>query len=364
MRWFFLCILLLGLFRCSPKRDRGALSFAPDAQQPTRTTLRVLSKKRLAEDDSLRLVVQIDGKKWQEVADSVSVRISEPLSRVFTQGDTIAFAVPRGLPLGQQAVQLVVHMKDETQEEHLLHYMLLAKEPPQHYGYAVEAVHLHDPDSYTQGLFYHNGHLYESTGQKGTSFVQKVDVTSGRILQKTPLDKKIFGEGIVRYKDKIYQLTWKSKKGFIYRLEDLSLLDSFRYETEGWGLALWKDQLVMSDGTEYLRFFDPETMEKVREVQVYDHQGEVRDLNELESAHGLLYANIFQKKIVKVVVPETGRVAATIDFEHLHDFSYYERRIDVMNGIAYREDTDRFYLTGKWWPKLFEVRLEARLRKP
>lgn len=354
---------LLALVTCDPqKREGGKGLTTPVRKEKSRTTLHVLSTRRLREDDKLMFSVRMrNHAEWQQAIDSVSVQLGEVLQAVLMAADTLVFTLsPKEtpLPMGKQNIQVWVHLKDDKREQHTISCTLLAKNPPKKYRYTVEKIHPHDPDSYTQGLFCHEGYLYESTGQKGASFLQKVDIRSARILQKASLSEEVFGEGITRYGQKIYQLTWEAKKGYIYQLDDFNLLDSFRYETEGWGITRWKNQLAMSDGTEYLRFYTPDTMEKVREVQVYDHKGKVEAINELETVGNVIYANIYPSKQAKVIIPETGQVLATIDFKDLYDFSYYERRLDVMNGIAYNADTNRFYVTGKWWPKLFELTIE------
>ena len=353
-----LCLLFL-FFSCAHKREPGS---------PTTTKRltgwQVLSKRRLGTHENLVLALQWHGEgRWEHVIDSVAVRLNDTIQEVFESVDTISFALsPAGVPpppLGRQQVQVHVHMKGGKRERHILACTLLADMPPERYRYTVEGIFPHDPDAYTQGLFYHAGYLYESTGQKGSSFLRQVDIASAKVLREARLSPDVFGEGIARHGERVYQLTWEARKGYIYRLEDLHRLDSFHYETEGWGLTLWKGQLVMSDGSEYLRFYDPEGMEKVREVQVYDHEDKVEDINELETVGNTIYANIYHTQLIKVIIPETGRVLATIDLADIYDFSYYQRRRDVMNGIAYQEDTGHLYVTGKWWPKLFKIRVEG-----
>ena len=351
-----LCFLFL-FFSCAHKKEPGAPAAAKRLTQ-----WQVLSKRRLRAHENLVLSLQWHGAgRWEHAIDSVVVRLSDTIKEAFGRVDTISFALsPGGIspPLGRQQVQVYVHLKGGKRERHTLACTVLASTPPEHYRYTVERIFPHDPDAYTQGLFYHEGYLYESTGQKGSSFLRKVDIASAKVLQEVRLSADVFGEGIARYGDRVYQLTWEARKGYIYRLGDFHRLDSFHYETEGWGLTLWKGQLVMSDGSEYLHFYDPEGMEKVREIQVYDHEDKVEDINELETVGDVIYANIYHTQLIKVIEPETGRVLATIDLEDVYDFSYYQRRRDVMNGIAYQEDTGRLYVTGKWWPKLFEIRVE------
>ena len=238
-----------------------------------------------------------------------------------------------------------------------LSFTLLAAVPPARYSYLKLGQHPHDTQAYTQGLFFHEDTLYESTGQKGSSWIRKVDISTGQVLQEVSLDEHYFGEGIACFGQQIYQLTWQQHQGFIYDRQSLQQIDSFSYETEGWGLTRYENHLVMSDGTEKLYFYHPEGFVKSHEVQVYDDKGKVEKLNELETVGKLIFANQYQTRFILAIDPLTGQVVGKLDLTRLMDDSRERIDMDVMNGIAYDESQDRFFVTGKWWPKLFEIKI-------
>jgi glutamine cyclotransferase len=225
------------------------------------------------------------------------------------------------------------------------------------YGYRVVTTYPHDPGAFTQGLVFDEGVLYEGTGLRGQSTLRKVDLETGTALQLLALPDTYFGEGITTFGERIYQLTWQSNIGFIYDKESFDLLGTFAYPTEGWGLTHDGERLIMSDGTATLHFLDPETLEETAQVEVYDEQGPVTRLNELEYVGGEIYANVWQTDWIVRIDPENGRVLGWIDLEGLLSPEDYEQRVDVLNGIAWDAKNDRLFVTGKWWPKLFEIEL-------
>jgi len=213
----------------------------------------------------------------------------------------------------------------------------------------------HDPGAFTQGLLWHEGHLYESTGQYGESTLRRVDTTSGQVLSSRSLPTELFGEGLARVEDRLVQLTWREGTALVWDLEELSELRRQEYAGEGWGLCFDGDHLVMSDGTSLLTFRDPETFQVVREVEVRLRDGAVGRLNELECVAGWIYANVYTTDWIVQIEPQSGRVHALIDASGL--LAQEETRgVDVLNGIAYDAERQVFYLTGKLWPKLFAVR--------
>jgi glutamine cyclotransferase len=226
----------------------------------------------------------------------------------------------------------------------------------QFYTYTVLATYPHDPQAFTQGLVFDNGELYEGTGLNGRSSLRRVDLETGEVLQQVDLETQYFGEGITIFGEKLYQLTWRSQTGFVYDKTTFALQDEFAYSTEGWGITHDGQQLIMSDGTNRLRFWEPETLEESGFIDVFDGPKPVFRLNELEYIGGEVFANVWQTDRVARIDPQTGRVTAWIDLSGL--LSPQERAgADVLNGIAYRADEDRLFVTGKLWPKLFEIRL-------
>lgn len=211
----------------------------------------------------------------------------------------------------------------------------------------------HNTTSFTQGLEFSKGVLFESTGQKGQSLIAKVDLNSGEHLQKIGLDGTYFGEGITLLNGKIYQLTWQEQKCFVYDESSMQIEKDFAYNGEGWGLCNDGTYLIMSNGTERIEFRDPKTFQVVRTIEVYTNQQAIPNINELEYIEGKIYANIWMTNSIMVIDPKTGRVEAVINANE--PFVIGKGNGDVLNGIAYNKSDKKIYLTGKNWPKLMEV---------
>jgi glutaminyl-peptide cyclotransferase len=217
----------------------------------------------------------------------------------------------------------------------------------------------HATDAFTQGLLWHDGALYESTGRYGQSSLRRVRLEDGKVLAERSLDPQLFGEGLARVDDRLVQLTWRSGVAVVSDLETLEPRDSLRYPGEGWGLCFDGEQLVMSDGSSLLEFRDPNTLELRREVTVFNGGQIVRYLNELECVGDQVYANVWRRDEIVRIDASTGQVNAVIDASGLLTSSE-SMRADVLNGIAYRPETNTFLLTGKLWPHVFEVELTPR----
>ncbi|HEY1794258.1 MAG TPA: glutaminyl-peptide cyclotransferase [Opitutaceae bacterium] len=217
----------------------------------------------------------------------------------------------------------------------------------------------HDTDAFTEGLLFWNGMLIESTGLYGHSALRKVDLETGRVLQEVRLPARYFGEGIAVLGGRIFQLTWQSHRGFIYDLKTLRQEGDFAFTGEGWGLTTDGRSLIMTDGTNRIRFIDPATFKVTRTIGVVAHGRPVANLNELEYVKGELYANVWQTQFVLRIDPASGRVVASIDFVGILPASETTAHTDVMNGIAYDARDDRLFVTGKDWPRVFEVKVGA-----
>ncbi|MEW6187575.1 MAG: glutaminyl-peptide cyclotransferase [Thermodesulfobacteriota bacterium] len=224
------------------------------------------------------------------------------------------------------------------------------------YGYKVIRVFPHDPEAFTQGLAFHRGFLYEGTGLLGKSSLRKVELESGKILQEQRLSAEMFGEGITIWQERIIQLTWRSGIGFVYDLTSFHLLDQFTYPTEGWGLTQDGRNLIMSDGTSFLYFLNPRTFREVRRIQVRDRGIPIQHLNELEYIKGEIFANVYPSSRVVRISPKSGQVKGWIDFSGLGKMETGRPSDQVLNGIAYDPEKDRIWVTGKNWPRLFEVK--------
>jgi glutaminyl-peptide cyclotransferase len=233
------------------------------------------------------------------------------------------------------------------------------------YGYKIINTYPHDSSAFTQGLVYDNGVLYEGTGQYGHSTLRRVDLNTGRILKQTSLADTLFGEGVAIWKDSLIQLTWQSGLGLVYGKDNLTQISEFSYPTEGWGITSDGKRLIMSDGTNKLHFLDAETFVEQRQLSVTVDGVAVQGLNELEYIKGEIYANMWPTYWIVIISPDTGEVNGCVNLQGIlqqincqdgHD-------VDVLNGIAYDASRDRLFVTGKLWPKLFEIQLIAEDEK-
>jgi len=225
-------------------------------------------------------------------------------------------------------------------------------------SYQVLHTYPHDANAFTQGLIYVDGHLYESTGLNGKSSLRMVDLNTGAVLQKYDLPAEYFGEGLTDWGSTLIQLTWKAHKAFVYDRFSFSVLRTFEYSGEGWGLTHDATQFILSDGTSSLRFLDPKSFRETRRIRVVDQSGRAVDnLNELEFVRGEIYANIWHADKIARISPQSGKVLGWIDLSGIIDTRELHGGDAVLNGIAYDAAGDRLFVTGKLWPKLFEIKL-------
>jgi glutamine cyclotransferase len=222
-------------------------------------------------------------------------------------------------------------------------------------GYRVVRTYPHDPGAFTQGLVYEKGFLYESTGLQGKSSLRRVDPATGRVVQKLDLPAQYFGEGLTLWGNRLIQLTWKSGIGLVYDKRTFRLIRRFRYPTEGWGITHNGRHLIMSDGSDTLYFLDPRTFREEKRLTVRDQNIPVRNLNELEWVKGEIYANVYLTERIVRISPETGAVLGWIDLAGISRLMNPAIIRDVLNGIAYDQERDRLFVTGKFWPALFEI---------
>ncbi|WP_027076019.1 glutaminyl-peptide cyclotransferase [Maribacter antarcticus] len=243
---------------------------------------------------------------------------------------------------------------------------VLAAKAPEIYTYTILNEFPHDNKAYTQGLEFYNDTLYEGTGKNGRSFLRKTDYSTGKVLQQIDLDKIYFGEGITILNNKIYQLTWQSKKGFIYDRKELKKLDNFQYgeSTKGWGLANDGEKLFKSDGTEKIWFLNPDTMMEEGYIETVTNSSIFNKANELEYVNGKLYANVYQKPSVMIIDAKSGAIEGVVNFGGLSaKITKTENWVatdNVLNGIAYHPTRKTFFVTGKDWDILFEVELHKK----
>ena len=227
------------------------------------------------------------------------------------------------------------------------------------YGYKVVHTYPHDTSAYTEGLFYLDGYLYESTGTEGQSTIRKVDLPTGKVLQKIDLPPPDYGEGIVAWKNKLVQLTWQSQRGYVYDLHSFKRISSFTYPGEGWALTTDGRRIYMSDGTATIRVLDPETLKQVDKIEVTAMGEPLINLNELEWVKGQIYANVWLTHNIVQIDPANGKVVGVINLTGLapDPQTLSDPGNDVLNGIAYDAKRDRLFVTGKRWPSIYEIKL-------
>ena len=266
-------------------------------------------------------------------------------------------------PLGEYHIRVELKKGDKIFEKNLI-YTLLSDKPPNLFKYEIVNIFPHDIEAYTQGLEFDGDHLYESTGLNGKSTLRKVNYETGEIIEIKKLDDAFFGEGITLINNRIIQLTWKSLKGFIYNKTNLEMMKSFPYfdSKEGWGICNDGNKLYKSDGSENIWILNPTDFSEEKRIQVVTNKSALKKINELEWASGKIYANTyqFQKDVVVIINPKTGRVEGVVDFSGLKEKVKQHDRLNVLNGIAYHKSRKTFFVTGKNWNKMFEVKILSK----
>ena len=258
------------------------------------------------------------------------------------------------LSLGNNVVRISAEGNGKV-ESKTLTFNVLSNTTPSKYSYKIVNTYTHDKKAYTQGLIYNDGMLIEGTGQKGLSSVRKVELESGKVIQILKNDENIFGEGICLLNDDIYQISWRSQVGFIYDKNTLAEKGRFYYKGEGWGITTDGEKLYRSDGSNKIHVHRAGDFKQLYTLEVFSNKGAVRDLNELEYIDGKIYANIWQKDDIAIIDPKTGKLEGLINLKGLLPGKLKENTTDVLNGIAYDEAKKRIFVTGKNWPKLYEI---------
>lgn len=346
--WTSLCLICTTLLSaCEPKQSVTDLKFAsPTAGTIVRTgqplTLKLEAVGGAMDIDSL--IYWVDG---------TAVHQSAQLdSAVVDLGDQ---------PLGNRSISATVYTGGE--EKTVYSNVVLLPPTPKVYGYKVIHVFPHDPEAFTQGLEYHNGVLFESTGQyDGKSSLRRVALESGKVQQKINLDANYFGEGMTIVGNRIIQLTWMEGVGLVYDLNSFAKIGQFSYGSlkEGWGLCFDGNRLIASEGSNKLYFLNKDSYKEEGTIAVYNHRGPVKNLNELEYIDGKIYANVYQEDIIVVINPQTGAVEAEINLSGIYPEKDGIPYDNELNGIAYDAKNKRLFVTGKNWSKLFEIELVAR----
>ncbi|MBI1183456.1 glutaminyl-peptide cyclotransferase [bacterium] len=356
MKKFFQLVAILVVWAaCSPdnktnhKQNKSAETKIAHLKSP-------INNQMVSRGDKLPLVLEVKANGKDQIDSAIVFVNDKRLTAIDLSSDT--FYLKAGiLPTGRVKLIVNCYLKGGAQENKLAMLKVLSGTKPKKYGFKVLKTHPHNINSYTQGLLYHNGFLYESTGQKGLSKLMKIDIASGEALQEVALDDAFFGEGLALLNEQLYQLTWQANQGFVYDLESFEMKGNFGYTGEGWGLTSYKGQLVMSNGSNEISFINPQTFQVERTIAVMDNMGEVRKLNELEMVEGEIWANYYEYNVFTIVRinPENGEVLGYIDLKDILDKDDMHVNIDVLNGIAYDPVTKTIYVTGKNYPHLYEI---------
>lgn len=341
----YLFILSLFLFSCGSNSDKKTSDFSlsilnSQTQFQLGETVEVaVNNPKNREIDSTRFYFDNDPIQQQENKTSVKIPLEDQ-------------------KLGNQRISATVYSEGDTDTIYIP-VKIYNDKAPVVYTYNVINTYPHDQDAYTQGLEFYKDTLYESTGQYGRSSLRKTNYETGEVLMKVELADKYFGEGLSILNDKIYQLTWNEGEGLIYDVEDLERTGVFKYNQseEGWGLTNNGSQFYKSDGTEKIWILNGTTLAEETYIQPTTHKSISTQLNELEWVEGKIYANTYQKDGVAIINPENGAIEGLINFQGLRDRVTQHDKLDVLNGIAYNPNTQKLYVTGKNWDKLFEVEI-------
>lgn len=273
-----------------------------------------------------------------------------------TNNNKIVFTVET-TKVGKTNINTTFYWPNNIYDSKISSITVLSDIVPQNYGYKVIKTYPHNKQFYTQGLEFYDGVIYEGTGHYGQSALLKYKLENSDILQSVNLPNNVFGEGITILGNKIYQLTWQSGVGFVYDKNSFKKIYEFNYATEGWGLTNNGKELIMSDGSENIYFMDADFFQQTKKISVYDNNGTINNINELEYINGKIYANIYTTNYIIAIDPETGKVLEKINLKGLLTNQELKQKIDVLNGIAFDKANNRLFVTGKWWPKIFHVEL-------
>ncbi len=297
----------------------------------------------------------------------VSSNVTPDSVRIFFDGKNAAtlkrppweYNIPSAFTVktGRKALKIVAYKGTEASQTITRFLIVYSDVVPKRNGFRVIKVYPHDKNAFTQGLVYDKGVLYEGTGQEASSSLRRVKLETGEVLNQLDLGPQFFGEGIALWGEKIYQLTWQSRVGFVYDKSTFRQLNRIYYPTEGWGLTTMGDRLIMSDGSNTLYFMDPESFTAVSSIEVYDNKAKVMQLNELEYINGEIWANIWMTDLIARIDPNSGKVIAYVDLKGILNDPSTDTKVDVLNGIAWDQAGNRIFVTGKNWPKLFEIKI-------
>jgi glutamine cyclotransferase len=353
-------LILIWTISCSGRSGKNSAPFNESTTAPAE--LAPVVKIVLPEDnagfklnDPIKLELQLES---ADAPDSVVISFGSRYVTTLSSGPW-NYTIPTDYTAstGRKSLKITTYKTGKTPFSNTRFVVVYSDVKPEKYGYRVVNTYPHDREAFTQGLFFYDGVLYEGTGQETGSSLREVEIVSGKVLRQHNLDASLFGEGITLFNDRIYQVTWQNRVGFVYDRSTFKMLNKLHYSTEGWGLTTVGDKIVMSDGTNILYFMDPEMFTVVSSVEVYDDKAMIDSLNELEYVNGEIWANIWMTNKIARIDPESGKVNGYIHLDGLLKKSDRRPETDVLNGIAFDAAANRIFVTGKLWPKLFEISL-------
>jgi len=335
-------MLAFGCAGCNKKTPETGLSITPESGTSYKQGQQVSVKLSYPADTKPDSIIYlVDSTRFASKKDSSAVSLKTD-----------------SMHLGPRSITAKLFQGGKSQDV-ATNIVLLAPKAPDEYAFKVEKVYPHDTDSFTEGLLYQDGYLYESTGQKNHSKLMKINLETGKPVMQAKIDTQYFGEGSAIIGDRIIMLTYQDPRVlFVFDKNTFKLLNTQPYHVgvEGWGLAFDGKKLYTDDSTNRIWFLDKDTYHQTGYIDVYDNEGPVNAINELEYIDGKLYANIWEKDIIVIIDPKTGAVTGRIDLTNLYPQNKRNLNSDVLNGIAYDKATDRIFLTGKKWPHLYQVR--------
>lgn len=348
------------LLMCSACEDEGPRRSIDRPSLGTKQPPLKLDKNsdRLVYGDTIRLSVIAEAEDL--TFSSVRVSLADDRGKALAVSEKGVFALPTEITGGGEVkLRVDAEFTDGQKSMRYQNFTVTAESEPQQWNFETVRKYPHDKSSFTQGLLFHNGFLYEGTGNLGESRIRKIDLVTGNVEMEKANKSDVFGEGITVFGDKLYQLTYKNGRGFVYNLSDFEKIDEFTYNTytgEGWGLTHNDTSLIASDGSAYLHFIDPETLEEERRIRVFDHRGNVNRLNELEYSEGIIYANLYTSFEMVAIDATTGRVLHRYNARDVLKRADMTTGMDVLNGIAVNPLNGNLLITGKYWQYLYEVK--------
>jgi glutamine cyclotransferase len=358
---YFFSVLILLSVSCCNKKTRISEPATPAVNSIPVAEL-VAPKEgetfRCGDSVAFRLRIKADS---MATIDSATITSGMTDRQVYVEGFEKIYWKSEKARVGTNTLKVNVFRRGQK-ESHAVNIILLSDKIPVDYRYRVIQQFPHDEEAWTQGLVYEKGVMYESTGLEGKSSLRIVDLKSGIPTRRINLEEQFFAEGIALLRDQIFQVTWTSQVGFIYDKRSLEVIRKFNYPIkQGWGLTTGENRLIMSDGSAQLYFLEPEYFTQSDQIEVFDNKGMVNNLNELEYIHGKILANIWYKSIIVIIDPVSGKITGQIDLKELIPPSCKGDSNKVLNGIAYNSQNGHIYVTGKYWPVLYELEITPKL---